>query len=144
SHLELLSETHELVSLDFALEVLAGRASAGRDLCVITFDDGYRGVYQHAFPVMKELGVPGIVYVPSGYVGTERRLLHDRLWDALVRMQQRGLSPMAVGIAPAQADALRAALEGQPPFGEVIERLINQRPTGELVALAEALDDRLG
>jgi peptidoglycan/xylan/chitin deacetylase (PgdA/CDA1 family) len=143
-HLELLARGYDLVSLDAALDALAGRTSPPRDLAVITFDDGYRGVYHHAYPVMKELGVPGVVYVPSAFVGTRERLLHDRLWDALFRMEQRRLSPTAVGIANAMQEILAAAFAGAPPLGKVLERLISDCSTEALSELAGALEERLG
>src|SRR3954470_18053736 len=79
-HLEVLQETHDIVPLDDALAVLSGTRQAKRDVAVVTFDDGYRDVYHYAFPVMCELKVPGIVYVPSAFADTNRKLGHDRLW----------------------------------------------------------------
>jgi len=32
----------------------------------VTFDDGYRDVYDVAFPIMKELNIPGIVFLTTG------------------------------------------------------------------------------
>lgn len=32
----------------------------------VTFDDAYRSVYEIAFPILNELGVPGTVFVPTG------------------------------------------------------------------------------
>src|SRR5439155_9981191 len=84
-HLEVLQETHDIVPLDDALSVLDGSRAAARDVAVITFDDGYRDVYTHAFPVMCDMRVPAVVYVPSALIGTERRLGHDRLYAALAR-----------------------------------------------------------
>lgn len=49
---------------------------AGRTL-VVTFDDAYASVLEHAVPVMERLGVPGTMFVPTDYPG-ERRLL---AWD---------------------------------------------------------------
>ncbi len=143
-HLVQLAETHDIVSLDDALSALSGKSSPARDLAVITFDDGYRGVYNHAYPVMKELGVPGIVYVPSAYVGTQDRLLHDRLWDALARMQERNLSGTAVGVPSALQPFLTRAVEGAPPLGKVLERLISDHSTEVLDGLSSALEERLG
>jgi hypothetical protein len=97
-HLQALQETHDIVSLDDALSVLDGSRGANRDVAVITFDDGYRDVYTHAFPVMRDMRVPGVVYVPSAFVGTGRALGHDRLHLALKRMEARGISAMAVGV----------------------------------------------
>ncbi len=36
---------------------------------VITFDDGYADVIQHAFPIMQRFGYRGVLYVISGQVG---------------------------------------------------------------------------
>jgi len=36
---------------------------------VISFDDGYETVYQNAFPIMKEMGFTGIMYLVGTYVG---------------------------------------------------------------------------
>jgi len=69
-HLEVLQETHDIVPLDDALSVLDGSRAAARDVAVITFDDGYRDVYTHAFPVMCDMRVPAVVYVPSELIGT--------------------------------------------------------------------------
>ncbi|HWE25781.1 MAG TPA: polysaccharide deacetylase family protein, partial [Myxococcales bacterium] len=97
-HLSVLCETHEVVRLDDALEVLSGKRTARRDLAVITFDDGYRDVYDYAFPILREMKLPALSYVPSGFVGTQKRLAHDRLWWALRMMERRRLGPMSVGV----------------------------------------------
>lgn len=39
---------------------------------VVTFDDAHRSVQELAAPLMARLGVPGTVYVPTDYAGTER------------------------------------------------------------------------
>lgn len=36
---------------------------------VITFDDGYEGVYRYAFPILKELGFTASLFLISGYIG---------------------------------------------------------------------------
>jgi peptidoglycan/xylan/chitin deacetylase (PgdA/CDA1 family) len=142
-HVETLLQSHDVVPLEHALEVLAGAREARRDLAVITFDDGYRDVYQNAFPVMRELRVPGIVYMPSAFAGTERKLGHDRLWLALEQMRQRRLGPMAVGVGSPGEQWLSDALEGGASPALALERLIERRPTPGLLALADALEDRL-
>ena len=142
-HLEVLQESHDIVGLEEALSVLDGSRSAARDVAVITFDDGYRDVFTHAFPVMRDLRVPGVVYVPSAFAGTERRLGHDRLHAALVQMRRRGLSAMSVGVGGGGERWLLDALEGGAPPAVALERLIARHPTPGLFKLADALEDRL-
>ncbi len=143
-HLEVLQETHDIVSLDDALAVLDGSRRAARDVAVITFDDGYRDVFTWAFPAMRAMRVPGIVYVPSAFIGTERRLGHDRLWTALERMRKRGIGPMAVGVSGEWERWLTRAFEGASDTHQVLERLIARHPTPGLLRLCDVLEGRLG
>jgi peptidoglycan/xylan/chitin deacetylase (PgdA/CDA1 family) len=39
---------------------------------VVTFDDAHRSVLELAAPTMARLGIPGTVYVPTGYADTDR------------------------------------------------------------------------
>ncbi len=44
---------------------------------VVTFDDAHRSVLELAAPAMARLGIPGTVYVPTGYAGTDRPMGWD-------------------------------------------------------------------
>jgi peptidoglycan/xylan/chitin deacetylase (PgdA/CDA1 family) len=142
-HLEVLCETHEVVRLDDVLEVLSGKRGTRRDLAVITFDDGYRDVYDYAFPVLREMKLPAVAYVPSAFVGTQKRLAHDRLWSVLKTMERRRLGPMAVGVGGAYEGLLVRAFDGAATANKVLERLIADNPTPVLYGLVEVLEDRL-
>ena len=53
---------------------------------VITFDDGYEGVYEHAFPVLKELGFTASIFLITGYVGRSNE------WDVNFGVKFRHLN----------------------------------------------------
>jgi len=38
---------------------------------ILTFDDAYQSVFTHAFPIMQELKMRGVVYALSGFLGKE-------------------------------------------------------------------------
>ncbi|MDQ6525667.1 polysaccharide deacetylase family protein [Nocardioides sp. LHD-245] len=45
---------------------------------LITFDDGYVGVGEHALPVLESFGVPSVLYVPAALVGGRSDWLEPR------------------------------------------------------------------
>jgi peptidoglycan/xylan/chitin deacetylase (PgdA/CDA1 family) len=50
----------------------------------IAFHDGYAGNYEIAFPLLRELGIRASFYVPTAFLGTDRRFWVDLL-DAAIK-----------------------------------------------------------
>jgi len=46
-------------------------APPARRTLVVTFDDGYRSVLEHALPILDRLELPGTVYVPTDFVDSD-------------------------------------------------------------------------
>jgi peptidoglycan/xylan/chitin deacetylase (PgdA/CDA1 family) len=90
--MEYVRRHYEVLTLDEAAAVLRGTAETQRPALVITFDDGYRNVYQNAFPVLREMGIPAIVFVNTGLIGTNQLLDHDLLYWYARRAKGLGLS----------------------------------------------------
>src|SRR6185312_10355483 len=59
---------------------------------VLTFDDGYRSFRQYAYPVLKELGFPGTLFVYTDYVGAGRNALS---WQELRELAAEGFDVQA-------------------------------------------------
>lgn len=80
------------VRLDAALDLLA--APVERRCVCVTFDDGYRDNLEQAVPVLRELGVPATIFVPTAVIdGTAG---YDdppaaMSWDEIVGMVREGL-----------------------------------------------------
>ncbi|GJF31993.1 hypothetical protein KNE206_46930 [Kitasatospora sp. NE20-6] len=91
-----------VVSLDEATDRLAaGRRTPS---AVLTFDDGFADVYDHAWPLLKERGLPFTVYLASGHVGGAMRWEGSTAkgapapgldWDQLREMTASGLCTVA-------------------------------------------------
>lgn len=65
--LDLLAD-HDVVSLDTAVDRLeAGDASPS---FVLTFDDGFEDVYDNAWPLLRQRGIPFTIYLATAYMGT--------------------------------------------------------------------------
>jgi peptidoglycan/xylan/chitin deacetylase (PgdA/CDA1 family) len=70
-HVELLrSGAYQVITLTQALAALGGRfaVAGGRIPVVITFDDGLRDYYTHAFPVLRSAGMASTVFLTTGYI----------------------------------------------------------------------------
>lgn len=101
--MEYVRKHHDIVSLDQALAVLRSGARLRRPLAVITFDDGYRSVFESAAPVLQQLGVVGCCFICTDFVGTARRFPHDDTnaarehfdvmdWPEIEELRRRGWS----------------------------------------------------
>lgn len=75
-----------VVSLDKAVEYLeqSDGASTKRKLkFVLTFDDAYRDFHTRVFPLLRDLGLPATLYVPTGFIDhplrppISRRIAHS-------------------------------------------------------------------
>ena len=58
---------HDVLGLDAALERLEQRDNAPG--VVLTFDDGFRDVYEHAWPLLREAHLPFTLYLATAFIG---------------------------------------------------------------------------
>jgi peptidoglycan/xylan/chitin deacetylase (PgdA/CDA1 family) len=61
------------VNLDEAVRHLQQGWPKEDKIVAITFDDGFRDFYDVAFPLLKKYGHVAIIYLPTGYIGENRR-----------------------------------------------------------------------
>lgn len=79
-----------VLSLDNAVEYLhqSDEASTERKpRFVLTFDDAYRDFHTHAFPLLRDLGLPATLYVPTGFIDKPLRPPISRRIDHAERLQ---------------------------------------------------------
>ncbi len=88
---------HRVLSLDAALDDLdAGRSSPS---VVLTFDDGFADVFDHAWPLLRDHQLPFTIYLASAFMGTTMKWEGSTAggagsgltWDHLAEMVASGL-----------------------------------------------------
>jgi peptidoglycan/xylan/chitin deacetylase (PgdA/CDA1 family) len=84
-HLDWIGRRFQIVSLDELRSRVAARSGSARPIAAITFDDGYRDFYEHAFPLLKRKGIPAAVFAVTEWAGTSELLPHDKLYLLLTR-----------------------------------------------------------
>lgn len=85
--MEHLAGRYRVISLDRALESFRNGRALPRRAVLLTFDDAYRDFAEHAWPVLKELGLPATLFVPTAYPGRPERAFW---WDRLHRLLGEG------------------------------------------------------
>jgi peptidoglycan/xylan/chitin deacetylase (PgdA/CDA1 family) len=134
----------DFASLGEALSVLDGSRTPPRDLFVVTFDDGYLDVVEHALPVLQRMGVPATMYLATEAVGTNRRFDHDRLWHLLLALRSHPLQAAAVASWSLPAsELLQAALEAPDRTAQLLDQFIGQHPAETLRQVIGALESLL-
>jgi peptidoglycan/xylan/chitin deacetylase (PgdA/CDA1 family) len=71
-----LAGTYEIVTLAKLVDSISnGRSLHG--VAAVTFDDGYGGVFENAWPVLRDLGIPATVFVVAEAPGRDERFWWD-------------------------------------------------------------------
>jgi biofilm PGA synthesis lipoprotein PgaB len=151
------------VSAQAVREARAGRRTLPEKAVLLTFDDGLRSTYTHAYPLLRSYGYPALVAVVTSWMDLppgarvpygHRDFTRDDFltWEQLREMQAGGLIEVA-----SHSHALHAGIPGNPQ-GNQLPAAITRRWTGgyegeseyrerirrDLVESAELIESRLG
>jgi peptidoglycan/xylan/chitin deacetylase (PgdA/CDA1 family) len=138
----------DFLSIDQAVDFLEGKRHLKRDSVVVTFDDGYRGIFDHAYPILKKKGVPAVFYVCTDYVGTSRLLDHDRLFYLIQRAVRAALPIEGLLLQPVRALRREIPIGSANRIGngaalEVTRHLLESCSKTEREALIRLLQEKL-
>jgi peptidoglycan/xylan/chitin deacetylase (PgdA/CDA1 family) len=68
---------YRFVDLDAVLDHYLVGKPLPRNAVLITFDDGYRDIYENALPVLQKHGAPAVIFVPVAYMDVSMPLPHE-------------------------------------------------------------------
>jgi peptidoglycan/xylan/chitin deacetylase (PgdA/CDA1 family) len=78
---------YRVISLGELLEFLKYRHSLPKRSVVISIDDGYRSVYNIAWPILKKYGFRAILFIYTDFVGVSKNAI---TWNQLREMKKNG------------------------------------------------------
>jgi peptidoglycan/xylan/chitin deacetylase (PgdA/CDA1 family) len=88
----LKAEGYRVISLRDFVDFMERGRQIPRRAVILTFDDGYRGFKDVAYPLLKELGFAATLFVYTDYVGAGRNAL---TWAELQQLAKEGFDVQA-------------------------------------------------
>ncbi|HBC46544.1 MAG TPA: hypothetical protein DEO84_08270 [candidate division Zixibacteria bacterium] len=135
-----LAKHYKPISLaDLATSIRSNQTLDPKNI-VITFDDGWRDNYQHAYPILKEYQLPAIIFLTANFIGT-----NDIFWfmraatlmtiNKLDRQQLRALfKKVCLSSAESDSAAIETMASDTDWFIEKLKKL-------DLIVINRVLDE---
>lgn len=82
---------YNIISLQHYIRYVNSGEPIPEKSVIITFDDGYLGVYSHAYPILKKHNVPATVFVITGLVGFNDTSFPHFTWEQALEMDKSGI-----------------------------------------------------
>ena len=95
--MRLLTQCFNVLPLHDAVQALATQRMPPRAVA-ITFDDGYRSIYDLALPVLIEHGLPATVFVTTDNMSEEGSMWNDMILEAIRRLPATTLDLRDLGL----------------------------------------------
>lgn len=86
--IHLRAQGFDILSLDAALDLLRARRRPTRPFVVLTFDDGYRDLVDHALPILERHRAPFTAYVTTGFADRSARLWWLEMEESVRRLSR--------------------------------------------------------
>jgi peptidoglycan/xylan/chitin deacetylase (PgdA/CDA1 family) len=89
----LLAAGYRVIPLASLARFLEESPPEGLQRCVVlTFDDGFRDQFVHAYPILRQHGLPATFFLIAGYIGRDMFFPHLSLDDSRIRQRHQPLS----------------------------------------------------
>jgi peptidoglycan/xylan/chitin deacetylase (PgdA/CDA1 family) len=105
---------------------------------LLTFDDGYQDFERQAWPILRELGLPSVLFVPTSFPDSAGRgFWWDRLHAAVARTDEARVEDPRVGSLELDSDGARRRAH------RVLKKHAKTLPHAEAMAWVDGLIGRL-
>ena len=89
---QFLAKHRNVISIGDVVRSIEEGRPLPRGAVVLTFDDGYRDFLYQVCPVLSELGVPAILYVPTGVISHARSSWADEIFNIFRTRRRHALN----------------------------------------------------
>ncbi len=96
--MQVLADNYCVVGIEEVVSALQNKYALPPRSVLITFDDAYLDFKTYAWPVLRRLNLPAVLFVPTNYVSGEQKVFWwDRLYHAVVQTKHETLDLPRVG-----------------------------------------------
>jgi peptidoglycan/xylan/chitin deacetylase (PgdA/CDA1 family) len=134
-----LKSTHSIISLEELADLIRRKKHPESNVAVITFDDGYRDNYLHAFPILQKYQVPATVFLTTGCIDKRSLLWCDRLDFAILTTKNDSIEHEVLGSIPIQSSKEKCSA-----IFEIKQNIMKKIPEIQKLRLLEDLERDLG
>ncbi len=134
-----LKSTHSIISLEELARLIREKRQPDGNVAVITFDDGYRDNYLHAFPVLEKYGVPATVFLTTGCIDQRRLLWGDMLDYVVLATEAATIEHELLGVI-----SIRNRKQKSSALFEIKQNIMKKIPNMQKMQLLEDLASDLG
>jgi len=104
-HMQWLEKHYQVIDMQQALDAIVHQAPVPKRAVLITFDDGYPDFRDHAWPVLRQLGLPVTLFVPTAFPGQQGSAFWwDRLYAAVATSMESEIVDEKLGRLKLQTD----------------------------------------
>ena len=114
------------------------RGLSGRPSVMITFDDGYRDYYEEAYPILRELGIRAVNFLPTHYIDNGGLFWWDAINLAVRRTRRTRVT------LPWSQGSIALDEPGRRVMGRQCKDRLKQIAHEDLPAELDAILERLG
>ena len=106
AQMEEIARRYSAITLEQLLAAHRGQSPLPPRAVLLTFDDGYQDFEHQAWPILKELGLPSVLFVPTSFPDSGGPgFWWDRLHAALARTDEPRVEDPSVGRLELDSDA---------------------------------------
>jgi peptidoglycan/xylan/chitin deacetylase (PgdA/CDA1 family) len=87
-----IKKWYSIITMDDLIDRLAIGKEFSTPSIVLTIDDGYLNNYREAYPILKEFNLPAMIYLSTGFIGTENSTWVDDLMDVIKISKKKTIS----------------------------------------------------
>lgn len=114
----------EIITFERLIESLDRRVPLPRRALIVTFDDGHRDNYEHAFPVLRRLGLSATIFLSTGYIGGQSTFWFDRVAHLFYRAPRGTLAIPDIAFA-ADLQDVKSRRAAAQRMQHILERVRN-------------------